>query len=216
MQTLTPKEKIVLAAVERHFAEKGKMPTVREIMARANRAGLGVKSTRSIFVYLKSLEEKGYVARGTGARGIKLMDRFRNMFVDVPIFGAANAGAPRMIAEKYVEGYLKVSKTIVKNRKVFAIQISGNSMNLCEVNRKRIQDGDFVIVDPEDRHFYDGDKVLVVIDGLATVKRFKKVEKGMIGLFPASTEERHKPIYLTTKDEFFVNGKVIDVLKAER
>jgi len=34
-----------------------------------------------------------------------------------------------------------------------------------------------------------------------------------IGLFPVSSEKKHKPIYLIPSDEFIICGKVIDVFK---
>ncbi len=58
-----------------------------------------------------------------------------------------------------------------------------------------------------------GDKVLVVIDGLATVKTYRTLDGKNIVLMPESTDPKHKPIFLTDEDNFVINGKVIDVLK---
>jgi SOS-response transcriptional repressor LexA len=81
------------------------------------------------------------------------------------------------------------------------------------VNRKTIQDGDFVLIDAANTNYQSGDKVLVIIDGLATVKMYRSVDGQNIVLLPESTDKKHKPIFLTSADNFVINGKVVDVLK---
>lgn len=212
MKILTPKQKIVLQAIKSYYAENGIMPTIREIKEEAGSLGLKLKSIRSFFNYLNELEEKGYIQRTSEDRGIKLKGITDRLFVDVPILGMANAGAASIYADEYFEGYLKVSKSIVRDKNVFAIQISGNSMNKARVNNKTINDGDFVLIEKAKTYNY-GDKVLVVVDGLATVKTYRVFDEENIVLAPESTEKKHKPIFLTSEDNFVISGKVIDVLK---
>lgn len=209
---LTPKQKIVLQAIKQYLMEKGQSPTVRELRQETTKLGLSLKSLRSFFIYLNALEEKGYIQRTAGERGISLKGITRNNFVDVPVLGMANAGTALMFADEYVEGFLKVSKRIVRDLDVFAVQISGTSMNLATVGGKNIEDGDFILVD-KNAECANGDKVLVIIDGLATVKTFRTVDGRNIALTPESSDPQHKPIFLTEEDNFVINGKVIDVLK---
>lgn len=214
MEILTPKQKIVLQAIKDFFSENGEMPTVRELQGQAGRLGLKLKSLRSFFLYLNELEEKGYIERTSEDRGIRLKGVTSESFLDVPVFGMANAGAATMFADQYIEGYLKVSKSIVRNaRSVYAIQVSGTSMNKADVNGKTIENGDFILVDSSWKHYDNGDKVLVAIDGLATVKTYRTVDGRNIVLLPESSDKKHKPIFLTEDDDFVINGKVIDVLK---
>lgn len=214
MEILTPKQKIVLQAIKEFFTENGEMPTVREIKDRAGRLGLKLKSLRSFFLYLNELEEKGYIERTSEDRGIRLKGVTSEHFLNVPVVGMANAGAATMFADQYIEGYLRVSKKIVRDAsKVFAIQVSGTSMNKAKVNGKTIQNGDFILVDTSWKHYDNGDRVLVAIDGLATVKTYRTVDGRNIVLLPESTDKRHQPIFLTEDDDFVINGKVIDVLK---
>lgn len=214
MNILTPKQKIVLQAIKQFFSDHGKMPTVRELQNESGKLGLNLKSLRSFFLYLNELEDKGYIERGNGARSIQLKEITDDRFLNIPLLGTANAGMALSFADEYVEGYLKVSKSIVKSSKnVFAIQISGTSMNRAEVAGKTIDDSDFVLVDGDIKEYKTGDKVLVVIDGLATVKTFRTVDGKNIVLLPESTDPRHKAIFLTEEDNFVLNGKVIDVLK---
>lgn len=212
MEILTPKQKIVLQAIKQFLSENGQVPTVRELQGETKKLGLKLKSLRSFFIYLNELERKGYIQRTSEDRGIILKGITKSGFIDVPVLGTANAGMALAFADEYVEGYLKVSKRIVRDLDVFAVQISGTSMNLAEVNGKRIEDGDFILVDRR-AECQSGDKVLVVIDGLATVKTYRTVDGKNIVLMPESSDPKHKPIFLTREDNFIINGKVIDVLK---
>lgn len=216
MDILTQKQKIVLQAIKQFFTEHGEMPTVREIKEESGKLGLKLKSLRSFFLYLNALEEKGYIERTSEDRGILLKGVSGENFVQVPVFGMASAGAAIMFADQYVEGYLRVSKRLVKDRDVFAVQVSGTSMNRARVNGKLIQNGDFVLVDADTKEYKNGDRVLVAIDGLATVKTYRSVDGKTIALLPESEDKRHQPIFLTPEDNFVINGKVVDVLKIPR
>ena len=121
--------------------------------------------------------------------------------------------AAAMFADQYVEGYLRVSKRLVKDRNIFAVQVNGTSMNKAVVNSKTIESGDFVLVDGGVKEYKNNDRVLVVIDGLATVKTYRTVDGKTIALIPESTDKRHKPIFLTDEDNFVINGLVVNVLK---
>jgi repressor LexA len=213
MELLNPKEKIVLEAITNFQRRENKIPTVRELQEEVKHMGLNFKSSRSIFLYLSSLEKKGVIRRKGMARGIKI--KSSEGFIDVPILGSANAGTPTIFAEENVEGFLKISKRFMGERKLFAIKISGTSMNSAEINGKKIESGDYAIIDPSIKNFVNNDKVLAVLDGLATVKIYRKIKKDLIALFPSSTDQTHKPIYITPQDDFIINGKVVDVLKGE-
>lgn len=213
MEILTQKQKIVLQAIKQFFAEHGQMPTVREIKEESSRLGLKLKSVRSFFLYLNALEEKGYIERTSEDRGILLKGVTSDNFVQVPVFGSASAGAAAMFADQYVEGYLRVSRRLVKDRDIFAVQVNGTSMNKAVVNSKTIESGDFVLVDGGVKEYKNNDRVLVVIDGLATVKTYRTVDGKTIALIPESTDKRHQPIFLTDEDDFVINGLVVNVLK---
>lgn len=213
MEILTQKQKIVLQAIKQFFAEHGQMPTVREIKEESSRLGLKLRSVRSFFLYLNALEEKGYIERTSEDRGILLKGVTSDNFVQVPVFGSASAGAAAMFADQYVEGYFRVSKRLVKDRNIFAVQVNGTSMNKAVVNSKTIESGDFVLVDGGVKEYKNNDRVLVVIDGLATVKTYRTVDGKTIALIPESTDKRHKPIFLTDEDDFVINGLVVNVLK---
>lgn len=153
----------------------------------------------------KQMNER--LEKNKSARGAVI----RDFMVKVPIYGMANAGSPTLVAEQNFEGYLPVSKRIIGSRKVFAVKVSGDSMNLATIHGKAIESGDYVVLDG-DRQFSEGDKVLAVIEGLATIKVFGR--KGeQIKLMPLSMNMKHRPIYLSEGDDFVINGKIVDVIK---
>lgn len=216
MKILTQKEEIVLKTLKEWLKKKGKMPTVREIQAGVKKYAVEIKSVGSVFNYLKSLEEKGYIKKTKADRGIEIIEQAKKNFINIPILGTANAGCPLFFAEQNIEGFLKISRKLFTQQiteHIFAIEVSGSSMNLSDVRGKRIEDGDYVLIDAAYKDFRNGDKVLATIDGLATIKTFMRIDEDNVGLFPQSTESQHRPIYLTGEDNFVINGKIIDVMK---
>ena len=210
---LTKKEQTVLQVIKDYVDAHSVTPSVRQILELVNQAGLEVKSVGSIFTYLKSLTNKGYLKRDS-EKNIALINQDEQSFINIPILGTANAGSPTFFAEENVEGTLKVSKRLIRDDRIFAIKVSGTSMNKSWVNGKNVNNGDYILVDPDYNDYNDNDKVLVVIDGVATIKTFKKMDSQTIGLFPESTDRQHQPIYLTPEDNFIINGKVVDVFKS--
>ncbi|MDA3815363.1 MAG: hypothetical protein PF549_03275 [Patescibacteria group bacterium] len=211
------KEEKVLRALRSFFSRNNKMPSIRELGRELVKFGLDLKSTKSIQIYLKKLENKGFIKKNK-ERKYDFIGACESLLVNIPIYGGANAGAPTLIGEQYLQGTLKISKNLLRGGKeddYFAVEVSGSSMNKSSINRKKIESGDFVIIDSGYKN-YKGDgseKVLAIIDGLATIKTFKKIEEDMIGLFPESTEKKHRPIFISQEDDFIINGRVVDVLK---
>jgi len=206
MKILTPTQKIVLQRVKALFAKNGRMPTIRELRDDLLGIGLRTNSPRSVFLHLQALEEAGYLNRQRKKKGIRLPSW--QGFLNVPIYGAANAGTPTIFADQEVEGYLRILKTEVNSDRIFAIRISGDSMN-----KEKISDGDYVLVNPTIKNFHNSDKVLAIIDTLATVKIFTKVNDELIKLSPNSSNKIHKPIFIRSEDDFVINGKVVGVFK---
>ena len=136
------------------------------------------------------------------------------MFISIPIFGSANCGPATVFAEERAEGYLKVSKKIMQpNRKVFALHAEGNSMNKANVGGKTIEDGDFVIVDAEQKTPQSGEYVVSVIDGMANVKKFIVDKKNQHIVLQSESSQDYFPIFVHAEDNYQVSGKVVDVIK---
>lgn len=193
--------------------------TLREIGAL-----IGEKSPQKVKHHLHQLEIKGLI-KVSKLKGViektqpgwakGLLDKATSI-LSIPIIGSANCGPATLYAETNFEGFLKVSSKLVcrNNAKgIYAIKADGPSMNRAEVNGKRIEDGDYVIVDSNDTDAYTGDIVLSIIDDMANIKRFvDDRDNGQIILMSESTQN-FAPIYIHPDDNYIINGKVISVIK---
>lgn len=216
MNGLTSKQGIVLKALEDFHFKYGNMPTLRGLKEfLAKNYSLNFKSLRSVYQHLESLEKKGLIHRGQGPREIKLIDLKRKNFWHIPIYGWVNAGTPCFLPQEAIEGYLRISKNLLstRNKDLFAIEVIGDSMNLGKIGNKKIEDGNYAIVNPNYKAFEQGDIVVAVIDGALTIKELRWIDKKTIGLFSQSTNKEHKPIYLTKSDDFLIVGKVVNIYK---
>ena len=119
-------------------------------------------------------------------------------------------------AEQNIEGYLRISGRLLSKRKdIFAIKASGYSMNKANINGECIEDGDYVVVDPNCRAPRNGDYVLSIIDGVANIKRYfnDKDNKRIILLSESSMSVMPIFIHYQDLDNYLVNGKIIQVIK---
>lgn len=220
MEILNKKQKIFLEALREFKIQNGRMPSVRELKDEVNAKGLSLNSSRSITLALDELCELGRIKRNSERYGIKIIEPQTEFFVNIPIFGMANCGSPCMVAEDQAEGSLTVSRNRLSSthqkKKLFAIQAAGNSLNLAEVAGKKIENYDYLLVDPNYKEFKgdESEVVLAVIDGLATVKVLKYTNDDTVALLPKSTENFHQQIHLTKDDSFVINGLIVDVLKS--
>jgi len=174
--------------------------------------------------HIEQLEKKGLI-KFDRIRNIisKTKNKFSNnnlSFINVPILGFANCGNADSIANQEVQGYLKLSKSMIKNPKqVFALKAIGNSMNKANIpvignhHSEGINEGDYVFIDSSKRNPQNGDYVLSIIDDYANIKRFVKKEN-LIKLISQSSVD-YPPICIHKRDftSYMVNGLVIGVLK---
>jgi len=134
----------------------------------------------------------------------------------IPILGLADCGQATAFADEYIEGYLKVSTSVLKKKKnLFCVKAKGNSMNMANIYGKSIEDGDFVIVDGENRNPKSGDYVLSVIDGCANIKRFARDIVNKCFVLLSESTQNYPPIFIDEKDfnSYMINGEVIKVIK---
>lgn len=193
----------------------------------ASLIGIPRESPQKIKHHLLQLQKKGFISidrnlgvmkrigfAPTWAKG--LLKNASKLF-SIPIVGAANCGPATIFAEQNFQGFIKVSSKLIGKSKpdgLFAIKADGSSMNRAEINDKRIEDGDYIIVDKNDLNIRSNDIVLTIIDNRATVKRFiDDRENGQIVL-KADSSFDYEPIYLHPDDQFSINGKVIGIIKS--
>lgn len=236
---LTPKQKKVLDFIKSYNKKHEFAPSLKEIGKH-----LGVNSPATVHQHLATLESKGFLSReknqkrsisvnllapwerspvkggaSTGRGDFTGVESPYSKLVGVdsislPIVGSANCGPADILAEENIEGYLKVSKSLLNRRDgIFVIRASGDSMNKASVSGKTIDNGDFVIIDSLARDAKHGDYVLSIIDGCANLKKFKVDNTGQKMLISESSNPTYKPIFLHDADDFMINGKIISIIK---
>ncbi len=182
---------------------------------------IDVDSAQKVKHHLLQLEKNGFLQMD---RLAKVMVKTRpgvfsssqSALIAIPIFGTANCGPATAYAEQETEGYLRVSgKLLSKKKGIFAIKASGYSMNKANVNGETVEDGDYVLVDPNAGSIRNGDYVLSIIDNVANIKRFFKDNDNQRIILMSESSASVSPIFIHTDDldRYLVNGKVIQVIK---
>ncbi len=174
------------------IAENGYAPSVRDIQN-----ALSIKSTSTVFAYLRRLEEKGHIIREDGKSRSIRVDGAARPGRQVPIIGRVRAGMP-ILAEENLEGYVDFLTDKYRSSALFALRVTGNSMI-----EAGILDGDTVIVE-QTNVAEEGEIIVALIDDEATVKEFYKEGNGVFRLQPRNASL--SPIY--TK-ELVILGRVV-------
>lgn len=206
----------ILDCIASTVEERGYPPSVREI---ANAVGLA--STSAVHHHLLALQRDGLIERGTHAsRALRLIARpealsqaadsakvtpFRMPVerdtLTLPVMGEIAAGQPIEAYENSDET-LAVPASLDARPDSYVLRVRGKSMI-----DALIDDGDFVIVQPQ-ATARDGDIVVALLeDNGVTLKRYFR-EPDRIRLQPANAEM--EPIYAT---EVQIQGKVVGVIR---
>ncbi len=214
METLTKKQKEVYDFIVDYSDEHGMAPSLDEIREEFNLA-----SVSTSHYYIERLKKGGFLEKLSNTpRGLKLRksnDEDHERSILLPILGSANCGEAITLAVENPEGHLKIPFSFVRKRDdIFVLKAEGDSMNKAHIGdaKKNIEPGDFVIIDSDIRGIKSGDYVLSVIEGCANIKKLS-VHDGYIRLISESDNPDHKPIYLSSEDDFMINGKVLAVVK---
>lgn len=178
---------------------------------------IGEKLPQKVKHHLSQLERKGFIRIDKKNKKIQRISNKAdtdNIFISIPIVGAANCGPAAIFADQNIEGYLKISKRLVPNKKsIFALRAEGNSLNKANIAGKNVESGDYVIVDSNNALPHDGDYVVSIIDGMANIKKYRLDKNhSRIALLSESTQD-YSPIFIHKNDDFKINGKVVEVVK---
>src|SRR5713226_1568654 len=175
MATLTKRQKQLVDYLENYIEEHGYAPTLSEVGQY-----FGLSSLATVHKHLSNLEAKGYIRRnhnhsraleiagkspGTGAREISLL-------------GQVAAGLPI----EAIEGSdtIAVPEEFVRRDSTFCLRVKGQSMI-----DEGIRDGDYIIVESRDKA-NEGETVVALIGGEATVKKYFRESDGRVRLQPAN------------------------------
>jgi len=213
-------------------------PTQQAILELAEKENIGKLSLRQIGkrvgipnapqmvkYHLSQLEKRGLikidksrnlVERYTPGWAKGLLDNNRARLYNIPIYGTASCGRGGIVAEQNLEGFLRVSNSLLGRKPAksfFAIHASGNSMNRSTVDGKNIEDGDYLVIDSDKDTPRTGEVVVAVIDDQGVVKKFMADPEHEQILLVSESTEKYPPICIHEDDPFSISGKVMQVIK---
>lgn len=180
---------------------------------------VGEPHPQKIKHHLDQLKKKGLFGKsGLKAKsGIVPEDALRSSEMSaIPILGSANCGEAVLSANEMLEGYLNVSKSMVRMKPgLFALKAKGSSMDRANISGNSIENGDYVIVDPSATAPKNGDYVLSIINGAANIKKFMMDRDHNRVLLVSESSGEYFPIviHLNDRPDYFVNGRVVAVIK---
>src|SRR5687767_5567582 len=207
---LTQRQREILDFISASIMERGFPPTLREIGEHFH-----IRSTNGVNDHLKALEKKGHLRRedlksramrpvlpdGTGevvplrraphgTGNVQLLPADDEM-AEIPILGRVAAGQPILAVEAATDT-VRIDRVLIGgHREVFGLRIVGESMI-----EDGIFDGDYVFV-KKTPTAKDGEIVVAMIEGEATVKRYYP-EGDRIRFQPANSNM--EPIYVHRSD----------------
>ena len=214
MDSLTPKQNMVLETIRQIIAETKENPTTYKVHKDLEEKGIEVGSLKGTVQVIEALEKKDLVKRDRSKKiYIVENDNYANLgnIFSIPMYGLASCGEALAYADGNVDGYLQISRSLFRKEEpaqLFAVKALGDSMD-----KEEIQDGDYAVFEKcESGDNFENKIVVAVINGMATIKRYKKLKHGIIGLFPNSTNKVHQPIYLDETDAILIAGVFKKVL----
>ena len=202
--TLPLRQQRILATIRDWVVRHGYAPSTRQIGE-----AVGLRSSSSVSKHLASLEEQGFLRRGSAmSRGIDV-----RMFlpdgaaagraddsVTVPVVGDIAAGTP-ISAVEHLDDVLTLSRGLTGRGTVFGLRVRGDSMI-----DAAICDGDIVVV-RQQTEAHSGQIVAAMIDDEATVKVYRR-RNGHVFLEP-----RNPAYEVIDGDRAAVLGVVVSVLR---
>jgi repressor LexA len=172
--SLTRRQRDILSFISRFLERRGYAPSLKEIGAE-----FGLSSAATVHKHLAALEARGRIRRSRGRRRFVevIPEPAPAQGLDLPLRGTIEAG--RAIEVSATAQTLTVPAAMVRRRDAYVLRVTGNSLL-----DEQVRDGDYLVV--EARHeASDGETVVVLLEGKATLKRFYR-EKGRVRLQSAN------------------------------
>ena len=208
---ITKRQMQIYEFIKQYQFENGYPPSVREIAS-----AVGLSSPSTVHAHLNALEDHGLIKRdaskpralevfnedgsSTKTKLAEVLESPNRSTVSLPLVGRVAAGLP-ILAEQNVEDTFTLPTEIAGDGSSFVLEVHGESM----IN-VGIYNGDFIVV-REQKNAMNGEIVVAMIDGEATVKTFYK-ERGRVRLQPEN--DSMEPIYAENP---VILGKVVALMR---
>jgi repressor LexA len=195
--------------------ELGYPPTIREIGEEFQ-----IHSTNGVRYYLRALERAGYIALNKSRKSRSIVSLrsaarlrhnaparggFTGAVADagIPIIGRVAAGVPIEAVEN-IDGHLTLDAMFPARDDLFALRVDGQSMR-----DRGIHDGDVVVVRKQE-HARDGDAVVALVGGDATVKTYRRAGE-VVELVPENPD--FKTLRVGPDDDLRLVGVVVGLVR---
>ena len=207
---ITKRQQQIYDFIRTYQLEKGYPPSVREMAS-----AVGLSSPSTVHAHLSALESRGLIKRdSTKPRALEVFNEDGSPAtktveaaapsprgtVSLPLVGRVAAGMP-ILAEQNIEDTFTLPSEVATDSGSFVLEVHGNSM----VNAG-IFNGDYIVV-REQKSAMNGEIVVAMIDGEATVKTFYK-ERGRVRLQPEN--DAMEPIFASSP---VILGKVVALFR---
>ena len=204
MKALSPKQREVLEAILRSLRQRG-MPPILEEIAEA----IGVTSRFGAFRHVRALEEKGYIRRLSGPRGIQVLkDPSGNPLPPeeqvgyLPLFDRVTAGPPVLARDEVVD-YVPVPALWLGGGGGFAVRVVSDSM------APTVAPGDIAVV-REQQAASPGDIVVALFEDEAVLKRFRSETDAVL---LTSDNPAYAPMRFPQDEVIRILGRVVGLLR---
>ena len=208
-RNISKRQQQIYDFIRSYQLEKGYPPSVREMAA-----AVGLSSPSTVHAHLNALEERGLIKRdatkpralevfnedGSSAKLAEVKESPDRGSITLPLVGRVAAGLP-ILAEQNVEDTFTVPTEIATDSSSFVLEVHGESM----INAG-IFNGDYIIV-REQKTAMNGEIVVALIDGEATVKTFD-TERGRVSHQPEN--DTMEPNYAENP---IILGKVVALMR---
>jgi repressor LexA len=201
MATLTKRQKQLVDYLEHYIEEHGYAPTLAEVGQY-----FGLSSLATVHKHLKNLEGKGFIQRTHNhSRALEITGKGGTGAREIALLGQVAAGLPI----EAIEGSdtITVPEEFVRRDSTFCLRVKGQSMV-----DEGIRDGDYIIVESRDEA-NQGETVVALIGGEATVKKYFRENGGRIRLQPANPTM--DPIYID-EGNLLIRGVVVGLMRHYR
>lgn len=200
---LTPKQQAIFHFIRRYIEANGYPPAIRDIGK-----AFDIASPNGVMCHLRALQKKGHIHRdektethGGRARAITIPGVSAGGF-SLPLLGAVAAGAAIEAVEQNERLELK---DLFGQDGLYVLKVRGSSMV-----EGHIADGDYVVIRKRDQAD-NGEKVVAMVDGGMTLKKFYK-KRDQVRLEPCNSTM--EPIVVDpSKKNVQVLGVLVGVIR---